>query len=194
MQTITTYAQALDTDREYVSNFGAEGGMPELARALDATIDRLLPDVPGTEDDAVRDLLKKRLTTDVLNPQWTEPQVGPELHWTVAVRGTKAAASKATIELVRQHAVGICECGFALEDVPVVESVAATVTVEATCTALGYGTAAAPTKGRAGAKGAANRSRGLNVRWSAAVRVAIGPFTVTTRVLLRDLLYTVRVG
>jgi hypothetical protein len=246
MQHISAYTQNFDTDREYVSNFGAEGGLPELARIVDLTIDRMLPDVPGTEDDAVRALLKKRLLADVLNPQWVAPETGPELRWMVAVRGSAAARRKSTIELVRQYAVGMSECAFALTDVPVVSTVRAGVIVEAACTPLGYAPAARAGKPRAAEGGAASerrrrayeawkveieayrtkvlesgsvldaegkpwpapvwltkddgdeltatagRARSFNVQWAARIRISIGPFTVTTREVLRDLLYTVR--
>jgi hypothetical protein len=193
MPPLATYAQALESDHEYVSNFGAEGGPAELARALDITVDRMLPDVPGTDDDAVRALLKQRLTADVLNPQWAAPEVGPELRWTVAARGRATSPTRSTLELLRQYSVGMSECAFALDDVPVVKTLAAGVTVEATCTALDYVVAAPARKGRPGhARAAAGRSRGFNVQWSARIRIAIGPFSVVTRAVLRDLRYTVR--
>src|SRR4051794_24190401 len=117
MQLMNTYAQAFDTEREYVSHFGAEGGLPELAKAVDATIERVLPDVPGTADDAVRALLKQRLMADVLNSQWVASGSAPELRWTVGVRGRASALGAVAIELLRQCAVGMSECSFELAEV-----------------------------------------------------------------------------
>jgi hypothetical protein len=93
--------QDLESEREYVSDFGAEGAFLELSKLIDPTIDRILPDVPGTADDVVRRTLKRKLSADA-------------------------------------------------------------------------------------------RERGFCVQWTARMRVAIGPFAVTTNAVLREVIYTVR--
>jgi hypothetical protein len=254
MQLMNTYAQGFDTEREYVSHFGAEGALPELAKAVDATIERVLPDVPGTADDAVRALLKQRLMADVLNSQWVAPGSAPELRWSVGVRGRATALAAVELALLRQYALGMSECSFQLAEVAEVGSVSAGVSVEASCAPLGYLPPAAAPKAAPKAKPARGKSerggsaapggdashavwarendeyrdkvqqsgsvldpsgtpwpfpalpsakvalqapagtvgRTFGVQWTARIRIAIGPFAVTTRVLLRDLLYAVR--